>query len=197
MYEATKDLVRIEQRIVKQLCLDNGAEALGPGPSKHWWENRFDLYYPSSLNLGPGMLYDVLDVAANYANLEKMYWTMREAIEATGVSTMSHFSHFYPDGGNIYVIFIGQAETPKEVEAKYDEVWRVGLDAAHKAGGTLSHQHGVGLLKAPWMPVEHGSTGFALLQAIKRYLDPNDIMNPGKLGLQNAPTSLNYKEVEP
>jgi alkyldihydroxyacetonephosphate synthase len=185
MYETTKDLVRIEQRTIKRICLARNGEALGPGPSKHWWENRFDLYYPSSLNLGPGMLYDVLDVAANYSNLEKMYWAMREAIEVTGMSTMSHFSHFYPDGGNIYVIFIGHAGTPEEVEATYEEVWRVGLDAAHKAGGTLSHQHGVGVLKGPWMPVEHGPAGFALLQAIKHYLDPNDIMNPGKLGFKS------------
>ncbi|MFW9986557.1 MAG: FAD-linked oxidase C-terminal domain-containing protein, partial [Candidatus Odinarchaeota archaeon] len=34
-------------------------------------------------------------------------------------------------------------------------------------------------------PREHGSSGFALLQAIKDYLDPNNIMNPGKLGLGN------------
>ena len=133
------------------------------------------------------MLYDVLDVAASFANLEKMYWAMREAIEATGVSTMSHFSHFYPDGGNIYVIFIGHAGEPEAVETKYNEVWQVGLAAAHQAGGTLSHQHGVGLLKADWMPIEHGASGFALLQAIKSYLDPNNILNPGKLGLGTAP----------
>jgi alkyldihydroxyacetonephosphate synthase len=191
MYSATKALVHLEQRTVKKLALQGGAEALGPGPSKHWWENRFDLYYPSSLNMGPGMLYDVLDVAASYANLERMYWAMREAIEATGVSTMSHFSHFYPDGGNIYVIFIGHAGTPEEVEAKYTEVWQVGLEAAHKAGGTLSHQHGVGLLKAPWMQTEHGPVGFALLQAIKSYLDPNGILNPGKLGFGNTITQKN------
>ena len=183
MYSATKPLVQLENRTVSKICQNMGSEDLGPGPSKHWWENRFDLYYPSSLNMGPGMLYDVLDVAASYANLEKMYWAMREAIEATGVSTMSHFSHFYPDGGNIYVIFIGHAGAPEDVEAKYNEVWQVGLDAAHQAGGTLSHQHGVGLLKADWMPVEHGASGFALLQAIKAYLDPNNILNPGKLGL--------------
>ncbi|MFX1564797.1 MAG: FAD-binding oxidoreductase [Promethearchaeota archaeon] len=182
MYSATKALVRLEKRTVDTICQDGGSEDLGPGPSKHWWENRFDLYYPSSLNMGPGMIYDVLDVAASYANLENMYWAMREAIEATGVNTMSHFSHFYPDGGNIYVIFIGQAGTAEAVEVKYNQVWQVGLEAAHKAGGTLSHQHGVGLLKAPWMPTEHGPAGFALLQAIKWYLDPNNILNPGKLG---------------
>jgi alkyldihydroxyacetonephosphate synthase len=103
---------------------------------------------------------------------------------------MSHFSHFYPDGGNIYVIFIGHASTPEEVEAKYEQVWQVGLEAAHQAGGTLSHQHGVGLLKAPWMPIEHGPTGFALLQAIKAHLDPNNILNPGKLGLGEGSTKL-------
>jgi alkyldihydroxyacetonephosphate synthase len=183
MYSATKALVALESRTVKRICIDGGGEDLGPGPSKHWWENRFDLYYPSSLNMGPGMLYDVLDVAASYANLENMYWAMRKAIENTGVSTMSHFSHFYPDGGNIYVIFIGQAGTPEDVEKKYEEVWKVGLEAAHQAGGTLSHQHGVGLLKAPWMAIEHGPSGFALLEAIKQFLDPNNIMNPGKIGL--------------
>ncbi|MFX1491890.1 MAG: FAD-binding oxidoreductase [Promethearchaeota archaeon] len=185
IYSSTKDLVRLEKRTVKKLCLEGGAKDLGPRPSKHWWKNRFDLYYPSSLNMGPGMLYDVLDVAASYANLEKMYWAMREAIEAFGVGTMSHFSHFYPDGGNIYVIFVGHGGDPHEVEEKYEQIWNAGLEAAHRAGGTLSHQHGVGLLKAQWMPREHGSSGFALLQAIKDYLDPNNIMNPGKLGLGN------------
>jgi len=185
IYRATKDFVRLEKRTVTKICLEGGAEDLGPGPSKHWWNNRFDLYYPSSMNMGPGMLYDVLDVASSYANLEKMYWEMRKAIEAFGVGTMSHFSHFYPDGGNIYVIFVGHANSPEEVETKYQQIWDAGLEAAHRAGGTLSHQHGVGLLKAPWMPIEHGETGFALLQAIKQYLDPNNIMNPGKLGFGN------------
>ncbi|MFX1474355.1 MAG: FAD-binding oxidoreductase [Promethearchaeota archaeon] len=183
IYSATKKLVSLERRTVTRICEAAGAEPLGPKPSKHWWDNRFDLYYPSSINLGPGMLYDVLDVAASYANLETMYWRMREAMEKLGVSTMSHFSHFYPDGGNIYVIFIGHAGSSEEAEAKYSRVWKVGLEAAHRAGGTLSHQHGVGLLKAPWMPVEHGPVGFALLEAIKQYLDPHNILNPGKLGL--------------
>jgi alkyldihydroxyacetonephosphate synthase len=183
MFSATKDLVRLESRTVSEICAAAGAEDLGPGPSKHWWDNRFDLYYPSNLNLGPGMLYDVLDVAASFANLEKMYWEMRHAIEALGVNTMSHFSHFYPDGGNIYVIFIGYGGSAEEVETKYQQVWNTGLEAAHRAGGTLSHQHGVGILKAPWMATEHGPAGFALLQAIKRFLDPNNVLNPGKLGL--------------
>jgi alkyldihydroxyacetonephosphate synthase len=183
IYSATKELVSLERRTVTKICDAQGATSLGPKPSKHWWDNRFDLYYPSSINLGPGMLYDVLDVAASYANLEKMYWKMREAIEKLGVSTMSHFSHFYPDGGNIYVIFIGHAGSSEAAEDKYQQVWKVGLEAAHRAGGTLSHQHGVGLLKAPWMPLEHGPAGFALLEAIKHHLDPNNILNPGKLGL--------------
>ncbi|MFX1563750.1 MAG: FAD-binding oxidoreductase [Promethearchaeota archaeon] len=186
MYQATKEIVRLENRTIGRICQEVGAENLGPGPSKHWWGNRFDLYYPSNLNMGHGMLYDVLDVAASYTNLENMYWEMRRAIEDLGINTMSHFSHFYTDGGNIYVIFIGQASSHEEVEEKYEQVWKVGLEAAHNASGTLSHQHGVGLLKGPWMRKEHGSSGFALLQAIKQYLDPNNIMNPGKLGFSGT-----------
>ncbi|MFX1563729.1 MAG: FAD-binding oxidoreductase [Promethearchaeota archaeon] len=186
IYQATKDITSLEKRVIGKICQDAGAEDMGPAPSKHWWNNRFDLYYPSKMNMGPGMVYDVLDVASSYANLEKMYWDMRHAIEDLGIGTMSHFSHFYPDGGNIYVIFIGHAGSPKEIEQKYEQVWKVGLEAAHKAGGTLSHQHGVGMLKGAWMRREHGSAGFALLQAIKQYLDPINIMNPGKLGFDGG-----------
>jgi alkyldihydroxyacetonephosphate synthase len=46
----------------------------------------------------------------------------------------------------------------------------------------LSHHHGVGLLRSPYMRESLGS-GFAVLVAIKKALDPKNILNPGKLGL--------------
>ena len=49
-------------------------------------------------------------------------------------------------------------------------------------GGTISHHHGVGLLKQPWLAEEHGS-GFEALRRLKSGLDPDGLMNPGKLGM--------------
>jgi alkyldihydroxyacetonephosphate synthase len=48
-------------------------------------------------------------------------------------------------------------------------------------GGTISHHHGVGTDHAPWLPREKGEIGFRLLRALKRELDPDGILNPGKL----------------
>ena len=56
------------------------------------------------------------------------------------------------------------------------------LATAHSLGGSMEYCHGVGIRLADMMAYEHGVPGFKLLQRIKNVLDPNNIMNPGKLG---------------
>jgi len=58
----------------------------------------------------------------------------------------------------------------------------VGMRACLDAGGTISHHHGIGRLRAPWIREELGEW-HAVLSAIKRAVDPKGIMNPGVLGL--------------
>jgi alkyldihydroxyacetonephosphate synthase len=48
-------------------------------------------------------------------------------------------------------------------------------------GGTISHQHGVGLDHAPYLPKEKGTLGMEALRAIFQTMDPDGMMNPGKL----------------
>jgi glycolate oxidase len=50
-------------------------------------------------------------------------------------------------------------------------------------GGTLTGEHGIGLSKANYMTLEHDPVEMALMRKIKRTLDPNNIMNPGKRAL--------------
>ena len=49
-----------------------------------------------------------------------------------------------------------------------------------ECGGTICHHHGIGKLRARWVPEELG-TAWPLLQRLKQVLDPNGIMNPGTL----------------
>src|SRR5262245_55233657 len=93
---------------------------------------------------------------------------------------MAHLSHAYPDGCSIYFTFAGSAPTVELAEAKYDATWRVALDAAIDAGGTLSHHHGVGRSKAPKLGAELG-LGVDVIKALRGALDPAGIMNPGNL----------------
>uniref|UniRef100_UPI002618B14B FAD-linked oxidase C-terminal domain-containing protein n=1 Tax=Thermoflexus sp. TaxID=1969742 RepID=UPI002618B14B len=50
-----------------------------------------------------------------------------------------------------------------------------------RLGGTISHQHGVGVDHLPYLEAEKGPLGLAILRAMLRAVDPEEIMNPGKL----------------
>ncbi len=101
---------------------------------------------------------------------------------------MAHFSHAYADGCSIYFTFAAHGDDLAAARRLYDTIWRDGLEAATRVGGTISHHHGVGLLKGPYMNGEHRES-MSILHALKHSLDPDNIMNPGKLGLIDAGAS--------
>jgi len=55
------------------------------------------------------------------------------------------------------------------------------FEAAVSLGGTLSGEHGIGILKAPYMEMELGREGVMMMKKIKEAWDPNNILNPGKI----------------
>jgi len=68
----------------------------------------------------------------------------------------------------------------KDAEAVYFACWNAALEASLAVGGTISHHHGIGRLRAGWMRRELGPA-YELLLALKRAIDPHGIMNPGAL----------------
>lgn len=82
--------------------------------------------------------------------------------------------------GNIHVNIMIDRSIPGEsekAEQAVREIFRATLDM----GGTMSGEHGVGLSKAPYIPLELSPEQIAAMKAIKRALDPNNILNPGKI----------------
>jgi glycolate oxidase len=63
------------------------------------------------------------------------------------------------------------------VEKAVEEIF----EAAIKLGGTLSGEHGIGTLKAPFMEMELGHFGLDMMKRVKQAWDPNNILNPGKI----------------
>ena len=68
----------------------------------------------------------------------------------------------------------------KQLRKVVAEIFKLTCDL----GGTLSGEHGIGLAKAPYMTLEHDQTAIDVMHDIKRLFDPNNILNPGKMGLE-------------
>jgi len=180
-FDGRKDEVDLDERDSSEICLKHGARDYGEGPSERWWNHRYDMYYPTKYTTAGFSIGDTIDIVATYDKLENVYWAMKEAMEAHDVVVMSHFSHMYPNGGSIYMIFFLSAPDAESAWEKYKLVWDDGISACHREGGIMSHQHGVGLSRSNYNEGEWGPA-FDVLRQIKRMLDPNGIMNPGKMG---------------
>lgn len=68
-------------------------------------------------------------------------------------------------------------EEMERVEMAFAEIF----EKAVEFGGTITGEHGVGVMKAPYLDLKLGKEGIEVMKAIKQALDPNNIMNPGKI----------------
>lgn len=84
--------------------------------------------------------------------------------------------------GNLHPQFVYDGYDPEQVKRKKAasaELFQLTIDL----GGTLTGEHGIGLQKAPFMTLEHDPAAMDVMRGIKRLLDPNNIINPGKMAL--------------
>jgi len=86
--------------------------------------------------------------------------------------------------GNIHVNIMIDKKVPGELEKAEEAIAEV-FRGALELGGTMSGEHGVGIAKAPYIPLEITPQAAAYMKALKKALDPNNILNPGKIFLDN------------
>jgi alkyldihydroxyacetonephosphate synthase len=123
-----------------------------------------------------GIVIDTLETGVTWGNLKQVYEGARAFVkQRPRTLCMTHCSHFYGQGTNLYFIFILRPESEDEFLR-----FRAGIvDKIVECGGSISHHHGVGRLFAPWMEKHLGREQLDALRALKRHFDPNSIMNPG------------------
>ncbi|MCK5795946.1 MAG: FAD-binding oxidoreductase [Deltaproteobacteria bacterium] len=180
-YEGTPAETETEAALGHAELLAAGGKDLGEGPATHWFAHRHAVSYKQSPLYAAGGFVDTMEVAATWDRLLGLYEAVRKAISPFAI-IMAHFSHAYQDGCSIYFTFAASAQPRARAEQLYDEIWQKGLTAVLRAGGTISHHHGVGYSKASFMADEHG-TSINVFRQLKEVLDPQGILNPGKMGL--------------
>jgi alkyldihydroxyacetonephosphate synthase len=180
-FEGDHGLTDAEARAAAVELERAGGRDLGEGPGLRWLAHRYSVSFRMSKVFDAGAFVDTMEVATSWDKLLELYRAVREAVSPLAF-IMAHFSHAYVDGCSIYFTFAARGSSPADAVKKYDDIWRAGLAAVTKVGATISHHHGVGLSKAPYMPEEHGA-GMEIYRALKDVLDPHGVMNPGKMGL--------------
>lgn len=168
--------------IVDEVCADAGAEPADPAHVDHWLAKRNDVAALEAL-ISRGYVVDTMEVAGRWADLPAIYAATVDALASVpgALAASAHQSHSYPDGACLYFTFAGQVE-PELRTAHHRALWDAGQRAALANGAALSHHHGVGLARSRYVGEALGAS-LGVLQAVKSALDPNGILNPGKLGL--------------
>jgi alkyldihydroxyacetonephosphate synthase len=171
-WEGREDVVRAQVQAALQLLVKG--RDLGPEPGEHWYTHRHDVSWKLAPVFERGGFADTMEVAATWSRLGALYSGVRAAL-ARHAAVMAHFSHAYPEGCSIYFSFAGAGELDR-----YDAAWRDALQAVASAGGTVTHHHGVGALKAEAATRELGNA-IEVYHRRKARLDPGGVMNPGRL----------------
>jgi len=165
---------------IKKICKKSHGLYLTGYPMKKWQKGRFsDPYMRDALN-DFGVLIDTLEASVNWDHIHELYHAVRDYIKKhPHTICMTHASHFYAQGTNLYFIFITKMEDIDEFRSFQHGI----IETIEKNFGSLSHHHGVGRMMAPWMEKHLGKKQMDVLRVIKKHFDPHDIMNPGGLGL--------------
>ena len=180
--------VRDSRSRVKEIVRAFGGLPIDPMIGDLWKKSRFKTPYLRNTLWDHGYAIDTLETALSWSRLLDARDGLKSAIEdafsAQGsmVLVLTHISHIYKDGAGIYLTYI----FPRVDSARnMVHMWHAAKTAASQyimdMGGTISHQHGVGVDHKPFLNREKGAVGMSVLEAVRKTLDPDGMLNPGKL----------------
>lgn len=183
-FDGPEKIVDLEMEEACKICEKTSKEDLGTEAGQSWWKNRYKFFYPPYMFQLP-QAFGTLDTVATFANIENVYWAMKNVVKENfpQAAFIGHFSHWYDWGCMLYARFIIEEppQDPNEAVALYNRIWDMAIRAAIREGGVINEHHGVGLKLGRIMRDLYGPA-FNVLESLKKVLDPNNIMNPGKMG---------------
>jgi alkyldihydroxyacetonephosphate synthase len=169
-----------------------GAVDLGSSSGKSFESTKYDFPHIRDFLLDRGITSDVSETSTVWSNLVPLYkaatTSLRSAISDSGVRPWvgCHISHTYQSGASLYLTFACRQQQGREMP-QYLHAKRAVQQSFMDHGATLSHHHAVGTEHLPWITDDISPLGVAAIAAIKAGLDPDNVMNPGRLRPSGAP----------
>ena len=169
------------QKVIDVFKKNNAGEtkqAKSAGEAEDLWTARKSAYAVLARIGTHNVLEDVTVPMAKIADLLKGIKAISEKHNIM-IATYGHAGD-----GNLHPQFVFDGYDPEQVKHKEkasEELFQLTISL----GGTLTGEHGIGIQKAPFMSLEHDSVAMDVMRSIKKMLDPNNILNPGKMALEN------------
>jgi alkyldihydroxyacetonephosphate synthase len=182
LHEGPTALVEAQLAAVAAICAATGGAATDAAAVDLWLEKRNDV--PGFRGfLEKGIILDTIEVASTWDLAAPLYRRCTASLlEVPGMLlATAHSSHSYRSGTNLYLTFVARPARREDMAGTYLECWRRVMQAAAELGAGLAHHHGIGRVRRDWLAREVGPAGVAMLRALKRVLDPEDLLNPGVL----------------
>lgn len=179
-FHGTRAAVAEQAESVQALAEDNGGQhfkwTAQEDERKRLWQARHDAYF-AALALRPGAQGWITDVCVPISRLADCIRETKADLAATYLKAplVGHVGD-----GNFHLILLVDRDDPKEI-AEAERLNDRLVKRAISMGGTSTGEHGIGSGKIGYLEVEHGREGVDLMRVLKRAIDPQDIMNPGKI----------------
>lgn len=140
------------------------------------WQARHDAYY-ACLTLQPGARSITTDVCVPISRLAECIAATRTDLEASGLVAplLGHVGD-----GNFHMLILVQPDDTAALDKAQAFAQRL-AERAIAMDGTCTGEHGIGIGKRKYMALEHGESALSVMRAIKQALDPDNLMNPGKV----------------
>jgi len=182
-----------QRRPCERIFRSHGAINLGRSPGESFAKGKFDFPFIRDFLMDYDVICDVNETATTWSRLKPLYNALSEALDCALRSEERpswfgcHISHTYHAGAMLYFSYafrcksVGATCNMEAELAHYLAVKRAVPDCISSHGATLSHHHAVGYEHLPWLSAESIVGRGTVIDAIKSNIDPNGIMNPGKL----------------
>jgi alkyldihydroxyacetonephosphate synthase len=190
----TRQAVAFALRQARAIARGYGGVAIGQVLGRKWKENRFRNVYLRNAVWQEGYAIDTVETACDWSRVTPMMHALESAathaLAQSGelVHTYTHLSHLYAQGASVYTTFAYRLAGNYDVDlARWKALKTAVCQAIVDNGGTISHQHGVGIDHAPYLGEEKGAMGLSAMRQLFHHFDPDGMMNPGKLLPPNQP----------
>ena len=183
-FEGLRSVAEAEYKAGLDICLQEGGMVIGPEAALAWMDRRFDFSTVENTLAAPGGLAETIEVAHFWDSIDETYQALKTALAPYATEVLGHFSHVYPHGVSLYIILLGKTPSDAIAEEQLIKIWDISMKICLEKGAAISHHHGVGIARLPYIREQLGNA-IIPLERIKQAIDPSGVMNPGKLGLNS------------